>query len=350
VTDPAPVRGTNDSILPGRPWLDTSGQRIQAHGGSIHYDNGTFFWYGENKEHTVPGSGVWHWGVRCYSSTDLYNWSDLGLIIPPVEDDPASPLHPAQKLDRPHIIFNVATQKYVCWVKIMGEGDLQTSTVLTADSFLGPYEIVHSWLQPLGMSAGDFDLTVDSTVGSAYYYFEKVHSELICAELTGDFTDVNGRFTSHFPHPHPPLVREAPAYFRREGKHYLITSGTTGYFPNQSEIAEAENYHGPWKVLGDPHPDDGNHRSFCSQVSSVFRHPDKTDLYVALADRWLPVLTEEVFAPFNAGEPIEDLIDLSALISDPNTSLADYVWLPLKFDGDVPVIEWHDEWRVEDFS
>ena len=262
----------------------------------------------------------------------------------------ASPLHPAQKLDRPHIIFDAATQKYVCWVKIMGEGDLQTSTVLTADSFLGPYEIVQSWLQPLSMSAGDFDLTVDSTVGSAYYYFEKVHSELICADLTSDFTDVSGTYTSHFPHPHPPLVREAPAYFRREGKHYLITSGTTGYFPNQSEVAEAESYHGPWKVLGDPHPDDANHRSFCSQVSSVFRHPRKTDLYISLADRWLPVLTKEVFARFNAGEPIEDLIDLPALISDPNTSLADYVWLPLKFDGDIPIIEWRDEWRVEDFT
>ena len=174
-----------------------------------------------------------------------------------------------------------------------------------ADSFLGPYEIVHSWLQPLGMSAGDFDLTVDSTVGSAYYYFEKVHSELICAELTGDS---HGRSTAGS---HPiflirilPLVRGGSGLLLGEkGKHYLITSGTTGYFPNQSEIAEAEKYHGPWKVLGDPHPDDGNHRSFCSQVSSVFRHPDKTDLYVALADRWLPVLTEEVFALFKcAGE------------------------------------------------
>ena len=81
---PAPVRGTNDSILPGRPWLDTSGQRIQAHGGSIHYDNGTFFsGTGENKEHTVPGSGVWHWGVRWLLLDRLVQLrSDLGLIIP----------------------------------------------------------------------------------------------------------------------------------------------------------------------------------------------------------------------------------------------------------------------------
>ena len=101
----APVM-TNDAIRPGQPWLDTNGERIQAHGGSLFFENDTFYWYGENKEHTTPGSGNWHWGVRAYSSTDLYNWDDLGLIIPPVLDDPSSPLHPAQKMDRPHIIFN----------------------------------------------------------------------------------------------------------------------------------------------------------------------------------------------------------------------------------------------------
>ena len=68
----------NDAIHPGKPWFDTDGNRIQAHGGSMHHEGGTFYWYGENKEHTTPGSGVWHWGVRCYSSTDLYNWHDEG--------------------------------------------------------------------------------------------------------------------------------------------------------------------------------------------------------------------------------------------------------------------------------
>ena len=29
-----------------------------------------------------------------------------------------------------------------------------------------------------------------------------------------------------------------------------------------------------------------------------------------------------------------------------NTSLADYVWLPIRFEGDKPIIEWVDEWTV----
>ena len=72
------------AFRPGQPWLDTEGKPIQAHGGSIIAGrDGLFYWYGENKEHTTPGSGNWHWGVRAYSSSDLYNWTDRGLIIPP---------------------------------------------------------------------------------------------------------------------------------------------------------------------------------------------------------------------------------------------------------------------------
>ena len=29
----------NDSIRPGQTWLDTKGDRIQAQGGSMHYEN-----------------------------------------------------------------------------------------------------------------------------------------------------------------------------------------------------------------------------------------------------------------------------------------------------------------------
>ena len=84
----------NQAIYPGKVWLDTNGNRIQAHGGSIMYIDGVYYWYGENKEKTDGVNGIWHWGVKCYSSTDLYNWEDRGIIIPPEPGDPTSSLHP----------------------------------------------------------------------------------------------------------------------------------------------------------------------------------------------------------------------------------------------------------------
>lgn len=351
------------TIRPGRPWLDTNGNRIQAHGGSIIHEDGVFTWYGENKEHTTPGSGNWHWGVCAYQSKDLVTWEDRGLIIPPVIDDPESPLHPAQKMDRPHILHNPRTGKYVCWIKVMGaDGHTQASTILTADSLLGPYEIVRTGLRPLGMDAGDFDLVVDPETHTAYYYFEKVHTELVCAELTDDYTDVSGEYSTHFPHPGPPFTREAPAHFERDGVHYLITSGTTGYFPNFSEVAAGPGYHGPFTVLGDPHPTDPSRTSFRSQISSVFKHPQKKDLYIALGDRWLPQLPDDmpdVYASVAArarGEAPQMPADPAAMAaamaagSGENTAIAEYVWLPIRFDGDIPTIHWLDEWSPDDFD
>lgn len=348
------------SIRPGQVWLDTDGKRIQAHGGSVMYWEGFYYWYGENKEFTEANNGIWHWGVRCYKSKDLYNWEDLGLIIPPNTEDPNSSIHPSSMMDRPHIIYNRKTKKFVCWLKIMEKEGTQSETVLTADTLTGPYTIVRERLYPLNMSAGDFDLVV-APDGKAYYYFERVHSETICADLTEDYTDVTGYYTTHFPHPYPPYVREATAHFLRKGKHYLLTSGTTGYLPNPSELAIADTWHGPYTVLGNPHPGDESNTSFHSQISSVFKVPGKKDLYIACADRWLPAqmdlpypVYEKAFADaFREDASAEERAEASRLlgtIREPNTKEADYVWLPIRFDGEKAYIDWHDEWRIEDYE
>lgn len=319
-------------------------------------------------------SDIWHWGVRCYRSKDLYNWTDCGLIIPPEPEDETSPLHPAACMDRPHIIFNRVTGKYVCWMKIMGRDGTQSETVLTADKLLGPYIKVRTGLRPLGMDAGDFDLAVGKD-GKAYYFFERVHSELVCAELAEDYTDVTGRYSTHFQRGNPPFVREGISHFVRNSLHYLLTSGTTGYFPNPSEAAMAEGWHGPYRILGDPHPGDASHTSFHSQISSVFKVPGKKDLYIALADRWLP---RQMFLSY------EDYADNFQAMFDPScgkaadwertwqkvcayetqtgklvgftpdckddTSISDYVWLPLRFEGERVYIDWRDEWRLEEYE
>jgi hypothetical protein len=347
----------HNSIRPGQVWLDTSGNRIHAHGGSIITVGDTFYWHGENKEKTLPGSGVWHYGVRMYKSKDLYNWEDVGLVLPPALDDKTSPLHPSALMDRPHIIHCAKTGKFVLWMKIMREKGPCHQAVATSDAVTGPYEIVNKQCHPLGMSCGDFDLAVEPTDGKAYCFFERVHSELICADLTDDYTALTGYYSTHFPRPNPPFVREAPAYFRRGRMHYMFTSGTTGYYPNRSEVACAWSFHGPWKALGDPHPGDAEHTSCRSQISSVFKHPGRKDLYIALADRWLtdlPKTLPDIAAAFNAafcaGEP--DLSKISHLksLSAKNMSLADYVWLPVRFEGEMAYLDWRDEWRIEDFE
>ncbi|MEY8326098.1 family 43 glycosylhydrolase [Lachnospiraceae bacterium 54-11] len=349
------------AFYPGQTWLDTNGKWIQAHGGSVLFVDGTYYWYGENKEKTTGRDSIWTWGVRCYASKDLYNWEDKGLIIPPDLDNPASSLHPTAMLDRPHILYNKETGQYVCWMKIMHKDGTQRSTVMVADDILGPYEMVREGIRPLGMSAGDFDLAV-APDGKAYYYFERVHSETICADLTPDYTDVTGFYSTHFPRISPPYVREATAHFYRKGKHYLITSGTTGYLPNPSEVAVADTWHGPFMVLGNPHRHDGSDTSFHTQISSVLKVEGKKDLYIACADRWAPDCMDLEYESYKKYYELsfhpdrEKRREAKALYSNRindlkrNTSVAEYVWLPLKFEGDMVYIDWMDKWRLEDYE
>lgn len=354
----------NHSIKPGQVWLDTEGNRIQAHGGSILAIGDTFYWYGENKERTTGENEIWHWGVRCYSSKDFYNWKSEGIIIPPDLEDLCSPLHPSALMDRPHIVYNEKTEKYVAWLKIMGEPS--GFAVLRADNILGPYETVCRRVNPCGLQVGDFDIQTDPLTKKAYLFSESPHTFLYSVELNEEYTDAAGSFTKHFPHSGPPASREAPAHFIRNGLHYLLTSGTTGYFPNPTEAAVARAWQGPYEVQGNPHADDFSGTSFNSQISSVFRHPGRKDLYIALADRWKPELPVQEGEAFWSGRFCQKLHEKFRKIFDPktefvfteedakemkiNSSVSDYVWLPLRFEGDHVRIVWKDEWRIEDYE
>ena len=348
------------SIRPGQPWADTKGKPIHAHSPQIFAKDGVYYWYGENKERTVSGSNVWTWGIRAYRSTDFYNWQDLGLIIEPDTLNPLSPLHYSQTLDRPHILYNKTTGKWVCWIKSMDTDGY--FVILQADRFEGPYSVVRS-LKPEGFGVGDFDMYADPETGRAYVWFERPHWEMICAELTDDYLGTNGKYSEHFVGLRPPYTREAPAHFIRQGRHYMFTSGTTGYVPNPSQVCVFDDYHGEYQDLGCPHIDDKWQDSFASQIACVFCIPG-TDCYVALADRWLPqfagtdVSTRTVRSyaerykehkPFDRDFTVPQVKDKTGKRRGKWDTTADsrYVFLPITFNKDGnPTIEWQDEWQA----
>ena len=90
-------------------------------------------------------------------------------------------------------------------------------------------------------------------------------------------------------------------------------------------------------------------------------------MYIACADRWLPEYmdlpyeeyAEMLYMYFSGNVDEEKQKRLSEKYDKiiMNTSVADYVWLPLKFeeandenpDGMV-YIDWYDEWRIEDWE
>ena len=345
-----------EAIYPGKPWYDTEGRRIQAHGGAIFQEDGVYYWYGENKEKTDGKNDIWTWGISCYRSSDLCNWENLGLIIPPVLDDPASPLAPQKRVDRPHILKNPRTGKYVCWIKL--SGDDACFVVLTADRLTGPYELVRQAVRPQGKKVGDFDL-FQAKDGNAYVFFDGDHAGVFCSALTEDYLDLCGELTVQYPDLHAPFTREGVTVFSHGGKFYMLTSGMTGYIPNRSDSAVADNILGPYVPLGDPHVEDASRASFNSQISQVFPLPGE-NCFLVLADRWVPeyvvdarkadILERAIashFEPEKYQVSMEEKMEMrnSPMLASANTSIADYVWLPMSVVDGKPQIRWLDSWR-----
>ncbi|MCI9337170.1 MAG: family 43 glycosylhydrolase [Lachnospiraceae bacterium] len=357
-----------DAIYPGQPWMDTKGERIQAHGGAVYYEDGVYYWYGENKAHTDGKNGIWTWGLKVYASKDLYNWEDLGYLIPPVLDDPNCALFPAKRVDRPHIIKCQKTGKYVCWIKLSGPE--AAFTIWQADKLLGPYVPVENLYNPGGHKAGDFDLIVDEESQKGYIYFDADHASMLCMELSDNYLQAEKEVTMSYRNLTPPFTREAPALFEADGRKYMVTSGMTGYIPNKSDAAVSDGWEEEFASLGNPHVQDSSNASFNSQISKIFKVEGKENCFIAMADRWVPAYTVDAriadlftrviasnYEPQNYQATDEERREMYAanVLEEADTSMADYVWLPIRIEAPCErypqgrvLIEWKNKWRVED--
>lgn len=332
----------NDSFYyyPGRIWLDTEGNPIQAHGGGILYDerSESYYWYGEYKDgptyhaHKRGPARVDVIGVGCYSSKDLYTWKNEGIVLAAEENDETHDLHKFNVLERPKVLHNENTGKYVMWMHI-DDGNYTKARVGVAVSDYpnGPFEYLYS-KNPHGFDSRDMTVFRDDD-GIAYLIYSSVdNSELHISPLTKDYLDVTNVVR-------PILIgqrREAPALFKHQGTYYMITSGCTGWAPNEAMAHASESIMGPWETMGNPCLG-GNtifrETTFFSQSTFVLPLKGLPDYYIFMADRWNPA----------------DLRD------------SRYVWLPLKVGGlaDQPLdydfgfplwsrvsIYWHKRWRL----
>ena len=232
------------TIVPGTVWHDTEGNPINAHGGGILYHDGTYYWYGEYKGDSTrysPDICVgWRaeaGGVACYSSADLAEWTFEGVVLPPDTADPRSDLHPSQIIERPKVVYNDKTEKFVMWVHIDDPNyEKAHAGVAVADSPTGPFTYLGS-CKPNGEDSRDQTLFKDDDGRAYHIYSSEWNKTLHIGLLNEDYTRHTGTYTRNF----VGQYREAPAVFKHEGKYYLISSGCTGWDPNTAQCAVADS-------------------------------------------------------------------------------------------------------------
>ena len=82
--------------------------------------------------------------MSCYSSTDLLNWKNEGLVLK-VINDTASILNPGCVIERPKVLFNKKTGKFVMWFhhELKGQGyNAALTGVAVSDNITGPYKYI----------------------------------------------------------------------------------------------------------------------------------------------------------------------------------------------------------------
>jgi hypothetical protein len=139
------VSQNNTSIKPGELWPDTEGKHINVHGGGILFYEGTYYWFGESRLPRGERDRT-NYGVGCYSSKNLLTWKNEGLALK-VIDDTSSLLQPGCVIERPKVIFNKKTGKFVMWFhhELKGQGYRAAMTgVAVSDKIIGPYKYLKS--------------------------------------------------------------------------------------------------------------------------------------------------------------------------------------------------------------
>ena len=115
----------------------------------------------------------------------------------------------------------------------------------SASNVEGPYTY-HGSFRPLGYDSRD--MTVFNDNGTAYLISAtRVNADLNIYRLTQDFLDVESLVRTLW----PGQYREAPAMFKRGSTYFLVTSGATGWNPNQAKYATASSISGTWSALGE---------------------------------------------------------------------------------------------------
>jgi hypothetical protein len=317
-----PAQGGDGWIRPGKIWKDTEGRVINAHGGGVLYFDHVYYWFGEikkGKTWRVPGISSWEdyrvdaGGVSCYASRDLVHWQFKGIALPSIRTDTASDLHISKVMERPKVVYNPKTRRFVMWLHIdHADYSYAHAGVAVASRPEGPYRYLGSF-RPNDQMSRDMTVYQDPDGRAFLVYSSENNKTMQVCLLSGDYL----KPTTVFRRILIGKNREAPAILKFGAKYYLVTSLCTGWDPNEALVAVADSLLGEWKLMGNPCLGAGSDSTYQGQVTYILAVAGRPGNFIFMADRWRKANLED----------------------------SRYVWLPLRIHEGRPEIVWKEAWR-----
>lgn len=284
----------------GMPWYDTDGNVIHAHGGWMLRVGEYWYWYGEDRTDENF--------VNCYRTRDFRNFEFRGHVL--TANSPAKPSYVANadlnlkkkpevdlapaalrrfdsegrllaNIERPKVLYDEKTGKYVMWMHYEnGLNYLDAAcAVASCDTPDGEF-VYHGSFNPFGQMARDCTIVRQDED----WYFAAAgrdNKDLFIYRMTEDCLSVDKVANVLFQN----QSREAPAFFQKEGRWFILSSFCTGWKPNQGAFAYAKegNLEGRWSLLSNF----GDETTFRSQPAFVLPYEkDGVMHYYYFADRW----------------------------------------------------------------
>ncbi|MFE5912825.1 RICIN domain-containing protein [Streptomyces wedmorensis] len=280
------------SVSNATQFTDPAGNPVHAHGGGVVKVGEYYYWFGEDRN--ADNSFRY---VSAYRSTDLKTWEFRNHVLSQETD----PELQGANIERPKVMYNASTGQFVMWMHKEGSAT-DYSEARAAVAVSSTVDGDYSWrgsFRPLGHMSRDITTFVDTDGAGYMISAANENADLHVYRLTADYTGIAAQVQKLW----AGQSREAPAMFKRNGVYFLLTSGATGWAPNQQKYATATSVTGSWSGLKDV----GNSTTYRSQTAYVLPVQGTSGTsYLYMGDRW--------------GN------SMGGMVQD-----SQYVWLPLKF-------------------
>ncbi|KAF2671973.1 Arabinanase/levansucrase/invertase [Microthyrium microscopicum] len=286
-------------IVPGATLTAVNtGQHVQAHGAGFIKVGDLYYMIGEDK-----ASGSNFQNVNCYSSPNLAEWTYVGALV---SRGASGDLGPGRVVERPKVIYNRQTKKYVLYMHI-DSGNYKEAKVgvATGDTVCGKYTY-HGSYRPQGHQSRDMGLFQD-TDGTGYLLAEDREAGLRIFQLSADYMNVTA-LTYLWKEKY-----EAPAILKRGSTYYMFASHLSGWNSNDNIYSTATKMTGPWSGWKTFAP--SGSKTLNSQTAYILTPDENTAIY--MGDRWI----------------------------EKDLSRSTYVWHPLKVNGNTVTMENHEYWN-----
>jgi hypothetical protein len=285
----------------GGNWYDTNGNLIEAHDGGMIKVGNTYYLYGNDRSATV------FYRVNIYSSTDLASWTFKNSILTRTTH---SDLNNGNIVERPKIIYNDTTHKYVMWFHYDNAAySLAEVGTASCDTVDGNYTYLGHF-RPDGHDSRDMSLFKDSD-GSAYLISTTDgNAKTRIHKLTADYLGIASEVTDT-------LSGEGISIFKKDGLYYGIFSSCTGWSHNDNWYQYASSLAGPWSS-GVTLADAGT-KTYESQITYTIPVTGSGGTtYMYMGDRW-----------------------------DGGNVTSRYVWLPIQFNGNNAHLDYYNIWTID---